>query len=674
MIQLYAAILGILIPCCALAAASALPSAPVHASGPGDNDVTDICQAPSRVYNVGAPSPTGEDTRQIQAVIDQALADQQSGKVEAATIRLEPNAVYRLNGRPDNFQALLIKTKNLEKPKVECITLEGNGSTLSLAPTTNAFYIYGCVRCAIQNVRIQADPIPIVEGRLLEVNTQGNGYADVAVDRGTLSPIPPGYAKSSVVGNGAALSIFHELDPTGFPNHLSFGSATPYLIVGSLSAPSPGVLRVTYADRRSGARQRQTPELLSHLPLETTRVAVVDPVLDLAKSRAVSAIDNATDTLLARTNHPSFGPHFFNGARFATIFVDSNDTLSFRNVTITGVAGAGFYLIGNRGHILMESIRIVPRSPDGLLAIGCDGIDAHNNQFGITLRNSRIEATGDDEVNLVSFPYWAVSVDGPSAVLHLDDRFTSAPIEVGDRFMLLDTPTGREIGTFTVSGASKSFAKNEGALWHVTFDRPLPAVSTSTEPSPTTFLDLDMLNRGAVIENNLFKGGQRNGLFLTSSAKISNNAFVGIGLRAIHYVGILTPNPGLYLPRGVWGDLGPVSVIGNTVIDTTYGLLEQGEGGRRDAFRPEFAGLTVSDNAVFGPRQRIVKFAGGTSLPISASHNRVIFGALGEGAEDRLKAKLESARSGPVPFDISGVTPDILWSEECAATAVWHLC
>jgi hypothetical protein len=631
------------------------------------------CAGAAKTYDIGAPSRT-DDTSAIQLVVDQAISDVQSGKSNAATIRFQAGATYHLKGRRDNFDAILLKTKDTEKLAIGCITIDGRGATLSLAPTTNAFYVFGCINCTIENVRVQADPTPLVEGRLLSASAVGNGSIEMQVERGTATPVPPDYARSVSAGSSAAISIFHSRDQLAFPHHLSYVEQPPFLAIDSISVPSAGTLQINFAGKRSGTRARQTPVILSRLEPQSTEVAAVDPVLDTEKNVALAAVDTAPETLAARTRQPALTARFFTGGRFPTFLVESSTSFSLHNVTISGVAGAGLFLVGNRGRLILDAVSIIPRTPTGLLSIGGDGIDAHNNEYGPTLRNSRIEYTGDDALNMVSFPYWAKSVSGTEAVLAMDSRLAAAPVTPGDRFLVLDTQSGRRLGQFTVKTATALFTREDGTQYRVAFDKPLPDIRPAGRESPTTFLDLDMLNRNAVVENNLFMGGQRNGILMTSSATIARNTFVGLGLNAVHYLGLLRPNPGLFQPRGVWGDFGAVSVINNTVVDSMLGLLQQGGGRNDNGFRPEFDRLTVHDNTVLGPRQRIAEIMADFPAPVLADHNQVIVGDTDALPAEQAKQRLNAAQAGPLRFETKRMSDDALWKAKCQATAAWHLC
>jgi hypothetical protein len=642
-------------------------------TGDSDRPAFATCTGTAKTYDIGAPSKI-DDTNTIQSAIDQAILDVQSGKANGATIRFQVGATYHLKGRRDNFDAIVLKTKNIEKLAIGCITIDGRGATLSLAPTTNAFYVYGCINCTIENIRIQADPTPLVEGSLISANTAGNGSIEMQVEHGTATPVPPNYARAVAVGNYAAISIFHSRDSVGFPRHLSYAEQPPFLSIDSISIPSTGKLEINYAGMRSGARVRQTPAILSRLAPGATVVTAVDPVLDAEKNATLTAVDASAETLAARTRQPALTARFFTGGRLPAFLVESCNSFSLRNVTISGVGGAGLFLTGNRGPLILDAISIIPRTPDGLLSIGSDGIDAHNNEYGPTLRNSRIEYTADDALNLVSFPFWAQSASGNSAVLSMDPRLAAAPVVAGDRFLVLDTLSGRRLGEFTVKEVSSVFDREAGTQYRVAFDRALPEIRAAGGESPTTFLNLNMLNHNAVVENNLFMGGQRNGILMTSSATIARNTFIGLGLHAVHYLGLLRPNPGLFQPRGIWGDFGPVSLINNTVVDTMLGLLQQG-GGRYDSgFHPTFDGLTVHDNTVLGPRQRIAEIMPDFNAPVLADHNQVVVGDTDALPADQARQRLNTAQSGPLRFETKHLSDDALWKAKCQATATWHLC
>lgn len=608
------------------AATPAQPSPPLCTAAVSGSD--------AKTYQVAGPS--GNDNAQIQCAIDQAISDLQTGVTQSAMILLQPNARYRLEPPPRYYNALSIKTSDLTKRNFSKLTFNGQGATLSLAPTAAGLYVNGCEDCTLENFTLQTEPSPMVEGTLVSSTSSS---LDIRVTKGEVFTVPQGYRP--IIGKNARAAIFQIADNAAFPTRQRFPASVPLVRMLSASNPSPGIIRVEYDSKW------QAPPA----PPEATVVSLVKPPLDAGKAAAMADVLRAA--AVTRRDHPDYGPVFFTGSAVAALFVEQNKNLTVRNLRISDFPGQGIHAEFNRGQLVFDGIRIVPGRPGGLRSIGADGFMAKNNQTGPRITNSLIQNVGDDAIALANLSFFARHAKANVADLFSERTILhSITISPGDRFNVIDSATGRGFGTFTVV-AAKAFAANERNYgYRVTFDRELPAEVERQDASsnPIRFINLDQANKDAVVRDNLIMGSERNGVVVSSSATVENNLFVGLALRAIGYIPFLVK---FQVASGMWGDFGPVTIRNNSVIDVAQGLLRMNNTGAPRNYGVKPGGVTVTNNTVIAATNNYAPFyavhidntdsvsttAGGNTLIVPDTINRstaVQFMA-GNGAPDAWK-------------------------------------
>jgi hypothetical protein len=633
--------------------------------------------AGARTYQVGAPARSGSDNAQIQSTIDDAIADLQAGKARSAAILLQPNATYHLSSSPTFYDALKISTYGLPKRPVADMSRQyanlffnGRGATLSLSGTTAGIYMNGCQDCVVENLTIVTDPDPMVGGVVTAVSL-ADRTADAALVAGATFSLPAGYSRGVIVGKNNAAAMFRVPEARAFPDHYKLVSFIPYLAVAAADPVSGRTQRFGFTTFNTG--------ILSRLPAGKATLSSWNPGLDPAKALYLwgpgghvlpQAILAAAPT---RQRYPQYPWTFFTGRGISALYFEQNTGLTVRNITIYDFPGVGIHAQGNRGALTFDRIRILAKSPL-LLGAASDGMDLEGNQRGPRVTNSVIQNTADDELNIYSpAPFVSAGrVTGASAQLSYSFYALAAQTVLpGDRFRILDSATGNSLGSYTaISVAPLCLAKSQANAFSVTFDKVLPAAAA--DPS-TAFVDLDQVGSGADIENNLFVGGERNGIVVSSSATIKNNLFVGLGLRAVSYAPFAPQIPGMF-PRGIWGDFGLVDVAANTSIDN-WKFLEIANLRNAGDYAVPTASIRVTGNAIYRSYEHTFTLTNRFPLNIVASGN-AIFTSTDDRRQtvDDFLVTVGGAASAPLGTSLQRVDRDTLWNSECAAAKAWFLC
>lgn len=609
-----------------------------------------------KTYQVGPPA--GNDNAQIQCAVDAAINDLQMGSADSATVLLQPNATYHLEALPNFYDALSIKTSDLKKRTFANLTLNGQNSTLTLDPTTAGIYVNGCQNCALENFTLRTIPSPMSEGSLIAATATS---ADIKITKGTAFSVAQDYRP--IIGKNARVAIFRVSDDQAFPTRYRFPSRAPYALVTSAANPSSDVVRIFSGDS----------QLLPALPINVTHASLIAPPLDAAKSTAMA--DVLARAAVIRQEHPEFGPQFFTGNSVAALCVEQNTNLAVRNVLISDFAGQGIHASYNRGPLLFDRIQVVPGVRTGVRSVGAAGIAARNNQVGPAITNSVVLNSGDDAIDTSNPPLIARQVQGNSVDLVAAGMLIqSISITAGDRFDLIDTTTGNSLGRFTATNATPFFLNRNAYGYRVTFNPPVPAgIITQGSKNPTTFVNLDQINSGAVIRGNLVMGGQRSGLIISSSATVEHNAFIGMGLWAIQYLPVVVRAQW----NGLWSDFGAVTIADNTAIDIPLGLLRTSKTGASASYGVQFRGLTVTGNTVIAPtniegRYGAIYLNNPGLVPIVASGNTlVVSNEIGAANSSQPIIGRDNTAAWKNAFETHIATgSDDLWRAKCAKIAV----
>jgi hypothetical protein len=631
----------------------------------------------AKTYQVGAPATSGSDNAQIQRTINAAISDLQAGKVQSAAILLQPHATYHLSSLPDFYDALKISTYGLPKraePDMSQLyanlVFDGRGATLALAPTTAGIYMSGCRNCTVENITIVTSPDPMVSGIVTAVNLADRNL-DLALASGAPFTLSAGYSSATIVGKNKAAAVLRVPDAEAFPDRTKFVSFIPMLEVATADPLSYQHERLDFAAFNAA--------VLSRLRLGQATVASWNPGLDPAKAlylwgpggRILPPVMVAAAPV--RQRYPQYPWTFFTGRGVSALFFEQNTGLTVRNITIYDFPGVGIHAQGNRGSLTFDHIRILAKAPS-LLGAASDGMDLGGNQYGPKVTNSVIQNTEDDQLSLIGpAPFVSIAkVSGASA--QLSNSFYALAAQTvlpGDHFRLVDSATGNSLGSYTVvSVAPLYLEKSQANGLKVTFDKMLPAAAADRS---TVFVDLDQVDRGADIENNLFIGGARNGVLVSSSATIKNNLFIGLGLRAVAYNSFAPPIPGV-APGGNWGDFGPIDVTSNTVIDD-WKFLEIPNLVRASDYVVPAASVKVTGNSIFRPHSHAFTLTNQYPLNIVASANAIFASTRDprQSVGDFVFTVGNAASTGGGAF-LQRFDPGTLWNRECAAAKAWLIC
>ena len=590
------------------------------------------CVGPAKIYTAAAPSG-GDDGPALQALIDTAVAELESGVTTRAEIQLKAKATYRLDSRVNRYDSLHFKG-SLTKPKVRCLEFNGQGARLTISPLATGIYIGNCVECAFHDFTLKMREEAGTQGEVVNVHLpEGSGdqaYVDIRVhDDFPLFDIPKGYVNSRSVEPGKRIiAVAHAFAPGLIPNHLTYdygmrsggNRVQPYFPIDSatvLSRPDR-TLRV-YTSLDTG----DTYSAPGGVSLLFPKIVPGQTVLEFIRYfdgaqriQHLRSLDERVVQDMYTNMHNNLTEEYFVGNSGRAIHVDGSSDTSLSNITITNYQGSGIQLMGNMGQITLDGITIAPSAPGHLLSIASDGIHANNNRVGPIIRNSRIENADDDSVNLSSAAYAFLSIDSDSMGGVVSSSKRPFPVLVGDRFGLYSSKLMKR-GEYVVTSVT-NVTPNRYA---VRFSKKLPPKITPLVDTSSTNVDVlvnyNMANSGAIIENNVFLSNMRGGVLVDSGATIRNNHFIGLGNAAVLYS---RSNAG---PRVQIGDEKAVIVDNNTVIDTNAGLLDLGRG----LVAPQTAitePMIVRNNTVVAPRHWVVSRANTLfQTPVVANNNVV---------------------------------------------------
>lgn len=608
------------------------------------------------VYKVGPPSG-GSDTAKIQAVVDAAIADLQSGKVSSATIRLEPGATYMITSLPDRYQAIFITTKDLAKHTFGPLVFDGQGATLALERTTAAIYMNGCTDCELKNFTVRDQTSPFAEGVLSAVSST-TLTIELTAGEGFMTPV--GY--KNVVGKNDGLVIFHVEDPSAFPTGYEYPDQHGYIVLASASTVGRS-LNVAY-DRVEGLYDP------TRAPLTKTRVVAVSSPLDETKRAAIQARLASSEVVTQRTRFPEYGPTYFVGQPAFALVNEENTNLKLSRITISDFPGNGIMVSYNRGRLALDSIRVVPRTPGGLLSVSSDAISAANNEQGPVITNSTFINTGDDTGTLVSFPLVPISIAGTAVDVKRSSLAVlgSFIVRPGDRLRLVDRrqdTLGAILDTYTVTSAAPYYMSPSNYGYHLTLDHAIPS---SLGRDDVYLVNIDRSNKGLTLSHNAFIGGNRNGFYWDDTMSATDNLVAGFALAAMGHHPFIVVEGGDPDP---WGDYGPASLRDNVLIDNGRGFLRVFTTGT--TYAPPFGTLTASGNTVFSSETPASQFFalrldGSAPVPSIASSNTII-----KSANDvRKRVGQFIGGSGDASAWVSGFSLQSkssheLWAAKCAA-------
>jgi len=610
------------------ASASGLPQ---NSGGPVSEETAILsrCGGNAQRYPIGRPSGS-DDGPAIRQTIGQAIADLASGKIESADIEFEAGATYQLGGQEDNYDAINIKTTDLSKSEIKCLTMSGNGATLLLDPSSRGIYIGGCTDCVLKNFSITSARTFSSQGMLVATGA-ADGYAYADVDVANPFPLDKQFTYETTKNRATAIAltaVFHRYLAEALPYRLTYQiedkapwQLPPYLridhmmVIGRVAGEGSRVIRVFFDSRGPGSTWALR-ELSSLRPGKTIVEFKADfPESEAQRSLITAALNSGMQSPFAKEHPMNATTSFFVGAPSSGIFAELNRNLLLYNIRLSDIEGIGIFLSSNMGPVTIDGVRIVPKFPGHLLSSGADGIHMVNNREGATIRNSTIENTTDDMLNFSGEPYYAIDFDGTTVTL---DVSVPTPVLPGDRFLVFNR-SGQEVGEYNVIAAKALPPRPSGRNGYVVTFEKIPPNLPAYLNGGYIFVNLDMANAHPLVENNMFVDGSRDGIIIRGGGTIQNNLFLNLGQTAVLHS---TEDPRLSPPRGKWGDLEALTIEGNTVIDTIFGLLNDGRGSGGSNFK--YKGVQVLNNIIMGAMNFAVKrFNENTIDPVTANGNRI---------------------------------------------------
>ena len=351
--------------------------------------------------NISDYSNAGDDNDIIAKAIDdittQSISAYVQGKHKRFVLNFEKR-IYKLSQ-----QISLNNCKN--------VTLEGNGATFSFSTISMAMYLKNCTKVNINNLSIDYDPLPYIQGVVTDIN--GTDYT-ISVDAG--------YREDNEfidVSKTIYLNI-HDSQTGGF----KAGTSVEYT-VRNVNNPQKGV--VTF---------------------------------ELAGTAKVAA-------------NPAIGEQISIYQRMdSAVVIYSCESTVLKGVNIYAAAGFGISDQYGKGGTEMLNCKIVPGpKPAGATKPRVRSTNADATHFqvlkkGPKLENCTITHSGDDGINVHGYFYYVLQVDGNT--IYFTPK-TEAPLKKGESITIYDGSTFEEKGTAKVEAFGRKsdtkFANEITQLW-----------------------------------------------------------------------------------------------------------------------------------------------------------------------------------------------------------------
>lgn len=351
--------------------------------------------------NISDYSKAGDDNDIIAKAIDDITTQSISAYVQGK------NKKFVLNFEKRKYDL----SQQISLNNCKNVTLEGNGATFSFSTISMAFYLKNCTNVNINNLSIDYDPLPYIQGVVTDIN--GSDYT-ISVDKG--------YREDNSfidVSKTIYLNI-HDSKTGGF----KAGTSVDYT-VRNVNNPKKGIVTFELAG--------------------TSKVA----------------------------NNPSIGEPISIYQRMdSAVVIYSCEGTVLKGVNLYAAPGFGVSDQFGEGGTQMLNCKIIPGpKPAGATQPRIRSTNADATHFqvlkkGPKLENCTITHSGDDGINVHGYFYYVLQVEGNT--IYFTPK-TAAPLKKGESITIYDGSTFEEKGSAKVEAFGRKndtkFVNEITQLW-----------------------------------------------------------------------------------------------------------------------------------------------------------------------------------------------------------------
>ena len=366
------------------------------------------------------------------------------------------------------------------------LTIEGNGATLVCSDANLTFHFNGGKDITVRGLTLDVTAPRVTQGEIVAVDKRGT--LDVRVMEGYPEPPDEAFLKANNHnawrGGGRHMIVFEKGGKTR-----NTKMRNDHIKLRNIKKISKGVFR--FFVKKDYMKTFPGVAVGNWITYGHNKVNLPRSVVD-TKSKSAS---------------------FY--AQIAAYIVDN---ITFENINIYGSLNGGIRVSDMPGDVTLRKVNIV-RKPGtrNLLSICSDALHLMNIRGRIVIENCKIEAPGDDCVNLGAQRENLVAVDEKNkrvvTLRSTDNRYYYYTIQKGDRLQFIDNAGRKVLGVRRVVAVKF----NPKSLRNViTLDKAVSGVV----PGKTQVMHLDQNTQSTVIRNNTIIPYMRNGL-LTRAQNMS---------------------------------------------------------------------------------------------------------------------------------------------------------
>ncbi len=370
------------------------------------------------------------------------------------------------------------------------LTVEGNGATLICADANLAFHFNGGTNITVRGLTLDVTAPRVTQGEVVAIDQSGT--VDVKLMDGYPEPPVEAFLKANnhrAWGGGGRHMIVFENGGAARNTRMK----GDHLYIRNITRVSPGVFRFFVHE-----------DYMRIFP-------------DVAVGNWVSyGLNKANIPALVKTTKDK------SASIYAQIAADRVENITFEDINIHGSLNGGIRVSDMPGDVTLRRVNIV-RKPGtrNLLSTCSDALHLMNIRGRMIIEGCKIEAAGDDCINLGAQRENVVAVDGTDkrivTLRSTDNRYFYYTIEKGDRLQFIDKAANTVLGVRTVVAVTFDPA----SLRHVvTLDEDVQGVVAGK----TQVMHLGQNTRSTVIRNSTIIPYMRNGLLTRAqNMTIENN-------------------------------------------------------------------------------------------------------------------------------------------------------
>ena len=382
-------------------------------------------------YNVADYGVKGDgSTDDLPALT--ALFETAAKQMRPIKISFDRRRTYRIGAHvQDLYGRILIR-------RASHITVDGNGCTLLIHPSSRAFAIYRSTNVVIRNFNIDYSPLPYTQGRVTKVDPQ-NFYLEFKIDEGFPKPIVgdelyyrDGKMVDCITANGKSRKFYQG-----------------HSWVKKVECLGNNTYGVRYALRKQ------------------SQLKIGDFFCMKVNYPEAKLIQNKDSTRRNETKE-------FLYTNIANICVHQSDSIVLENIT-SYAAPVMTILMSGCSHHFIRNCSI--KSRKNRIVAGCsDGIHLKGNEFQPSIEHCYIERTMDDAIHIKISGDAVREVLAPNKIRieHMDIAWDNTNLGRGKQVMVFNRETRTQLAECRISDY-QPLNYREGI---VTLDRDIPGLDT----------------------------------------------------------------------------------------------------------------------------------------------------------------------------------------------------